>query len=314
MPFHISACAVYKKAAVIINCLPVIAIITCLFSAQILQAQDKKTSPGIFYAVSGNGLKDSSWLFGTYHLVNSSYLDEVPAVSRAFKKSKGLVVELVIDSTKLPAVQSMGMLKNKTLSGMLDKPFSDSLDIELKAALGAGLPQLDQLKPMNVSLILSIVYLMKNNKAMLDKYTGSPLDAGFVQLGKTTMKDIKPLETMEEQLNFLFNGTTDEEQVKQLKLFLRNKNEAVRMGDELLRQWFNHDINSMYNIYTTAAAYSGERDDLLKNRNYKWMKQLPGLLAKESQFIAVGALHLAGPDGLVKQLQQLGYTVTPVKL
>ena len=36
-------------------------------------------------------------------------------------------------------------------------------------------------------------------------------------------------------------------------------------------------------------------------------------MAKESQFIAVGALHLAGPFGLVLQLQELGYTVTPIK-
>jgi uncharacterized protein YbaP (TraB family) len=42
------------------------------------------------------------------------------------------------------------------------------------------------------------------------------------------------------------------------------------------------------------------------------MKTLPDLMAKESQFIAVGALHLAGPYGLISLLQKQGYTVTPV--
>lgn len=39
-----------------------------------------------------------------------------------------------------------------------------------------------------------------------------------------------------------------------------------------------------------------------------------GFTEKESQFIAVGALHLSGPSGLVKQLQDMGYTLTSIKL
>ena len=235
-------------------------------------------------------------------------------VQASFTKAKGVVVEIVIDSSQLAAAQAMGMLKNKTLSGLLDKPFSDSLDKELQTAIGVGLARLDQLKPMNVSLILSVVYLMKNNREKLDQYKGLSLDAHFAAQGKKTMKNITALETIEEQMDLLFNKTTDEEQASQLKLFIRYKNEVVPMGDELLRHWFNHDLNGMYSIYKRSVAFSGERDDLVKDRNNHWMKQLPGLLSKESQFIAVGALHLAGADGLVKQLEQSGYTVTPVKL
>ena len=45
-----------------------------------------------FYAVTGNGLNDTSWLFGTYHLVKSNYLDEVPVVVHAFNQSNVVVV------------------------------------------------------------------------------------------------------------------------------------------------------------------------------------------------------------------------------
>lgn len=285
-----------------------------LYPGKSLLAQQTPVSNGNFYAISGNGLRDTSWLFGTYHLVNSSYLEEVPAVKASFTKAKGVVVELIVDSAKMASAQAMGMLKNKTLSDLLDKPFSDSLDKELKATLGAGIAQLDQLKPVNVSLILSVVYLMKNNKEKLGRYKGPGLDAHFATEGKKEMKSVTALETIEEQMDLLFNKTSDEEQVNQLKLFLRYKAEAVPMGDELLQHWFNHDLDGMFSIYKRAAAFTGENDDLLKNRNNNWMRRLPGLLLKEPQFIAVGALHLAGPDGLVKQLQQLGYTVTPVKL
>jgi len=56
------------------------------------------------------------------------------------------------------------------------------------------------------------------------------------------------------------------------------------------------------------------KNNFLKKRNDKWMKLLPELIAKESQFIVVGTLHLAGPHGLLKQLRQLGFTLTPIKL
>jgi uncharacterized protein YbaP (TraB family) len=56
----------------------------------------------------------------------------------------------------------------------------------------------------------------------------------------------------------------------------------------------------------------GNSDYLIKDRNNKWMKVLPGLMKESSQFVAVGALHLAGPDGLITQLQNSGYKVTPV--
>ena len=53
---------------------------------------------------------------------------------------------------------------------------------------------------------------------------------------------------------------------------------------------------------------------LLDDRNYKWMQQLPRLMQEKSLFVAVGALHLVGESGLVKQLQSKGYTVTPVNI
>jgi uncharacterized protein len=86
------------------------------------------------------------------------------------------------------------------------------------------------------------------------------------------------------------------------------------MGDELLQYWFQDDLAGMYRVYEKTIVLSGEEDYLLKNRNLQWMKTIPSLLKKESQFIAIGALHLAVEFGLITQLRNAGYTVTPVKL
>ena len=53
---------------------------------------------------------------------------------------------------------------------------------------------------------------------------------------------------------------------------------------------------------------------MIKKRNDNWMQTLPALFKKQSNFVAVGALHLAGSDGLVEQLKRMGYTVTAKNL
>jgi uncharacterized protein YbaP (TraB family) len=159
-----------------------------------------------------------------------------------------------------------------------------------------------------------MVYLVKDAKSPLQKYSGPMLDGYFAEKGKVAGKRITEFETINEQMNVLFNTASNEEQVNQLKLFLRNKTQMIDQGNELIDDWFKHDLEKMYSVFEKGLAVFGDENEFLNNRNDKWMKILPGLLKKESQFIAVGALHLAGPSGLVKQLQHLGYTLTPIKL
>lgn len=273
-----------------------------------------KENPTNFYAVTGKGLKDTSWIFGTYHLVKSSYLDEVPAVVRAFNKSKGVAVELVLDSASSASAQTKGMLKDKTLSDLLDKPFRDSLEAEVKTTLGVGLARINNLKPINVALTLSMIYILSDLESPIKKYSGTMLDGYFAAAGKQAGKKITEFETLDEQMNVLFNSSTDEEQVAMLKMFIRDKDEMKAQGKALIENWFKHDLNAMQELSDKGMQHFGSAEALLKNRNDKWMKTLPGLLKKQSQFIAVGALHLAGPDGLISQLRKLGYTLTPIKL
>lgn len=276
-----------------------------------IQAQIK---PGVFYAVTANGSKDTSWLFGTYHLINDSYLNETPAVLNAFGKAKHLVVEVIIDSSELAAANSKALLQNKQLTELLDKGFADSLDAELKVTIGQGIAQFQALKPMTVMLTLSMVNLMKDNQAILKKYTGIPLDASFVARSKTAGKTVTAFETINEQMDLLFNTISDEEQATMLKLFLRNKEQSIKLSNDLLKIYFENDISKIYTIYQETIKTTGDMDFLIKKRNDNWMLTLPALFRKQSNFVAVGALHLAGPDGLVEQLKKIGYKVTAQNL
>ncbi|MBV8391009.1 MAG: TraB/GumN family protein, partial [Mucilaginibacter sp.] len=57
-----------------------------------------------------------------------------------------------------------------------------------------------------------------------------------------------------------------------------------------------------------------EIDKLLKNRNIKWIKEMPEIMQKQATFIAVGAAHLVGDYGLINQLRLKGYIVKAIKI
>ena len=51
---------------------------------------------------------------------------------------------------------------------------------------------------------------------------------------------------------------------------------------------------------------------LLTQRNKNWVKQLNVIMKSESVFVAVGAGHLVGKDGLINLLKKEGYILKPL--
>jgi hypothetical protein len=88
-----------QKFGTFLKSIMVAAILIITFSN--LKSQSKADTPGLFYSITGKGLKDTSYLVGTYHFVNNIYLNEMPEGTKCFQKTKGLTVEIVMDSSKL---------------------------------------------------------------------------------------------------------------------------------------------------------------------------------------------------------------------
>ncbi len=87
------------------------------------------------------------------------------------------------------------------------------------------------------------------------------------------------------------------------------KNEFAEMVD----LYKNQDLDSMQNMLLKSEFGSDKYDDLLLNdRNKNWVKQLKEIMKKESVFVAVGAGHLTGQEGLISLLKKEGYKVEPL--
>ena len=60
-------------------------------------------------------------------------------------------------------------------------------------------------------------------------------------------------------------------------------------------------------------GYTAFEETMVNARNKTMAMEARPILAKGNAFIAVGALHLPGPHGLVEEFRKAGYSVTPVK-
>lgn len=280
-----------------------------LLSTQSLHAQQS-----LLWEVSGNGLRRSSYLFGTHHLVPVSFFDNHPIAKSHFKRSKQLVVEVVVDSTEMMRLMPMMLATDGgAWVQQLSETEKSSLDSLCKAVLGAGLEAVGSLKPAALQHSLALVMSRGVLNDTLSTFTGVGVDFGLVQQARSNKKQVLPLETLEQQFGLLYNTTLDS-QLNDLRKTLYETDSTMRVAARLLKSYLHQDFADM-------AAILGEIQNsnidpmhaLLRDRNRAWMPQLEKLFREKRTFVAVGSLHLPGEEGLITLLQKAGYTVKPVR-
>lgn len=272
----------------------------------------KNAENSLLWKISGKDGAAPSYLFGTYHLLNSGYLSEVPKVQETFERADGIVVEVEIDSSKLFQMMSMMVMADKKLSDLVTEDDYKLIASEVEQAMGTPMDMLAQFKPVSLTFMLTMAYAHKEGGLELSKYDGPPMDSYFSNFARKNKKPVSTFETMEEQMRILFEHDPVEEQARQLVEFVRSKDEMMRAQSDLLRLYKEQDLDGLYELYKKYEEQFGDATYLLDDRNLKWMKKLPGMLEKGNQFIAVGALHLTGDKSLIRLLQERGYEVTPV--
>ncbi len=123
-------------------------------------------------------------------------------------------------------------------------------------------------------------------------------------------RQILELEGAEKQLG-IFDSLPEEDQQDLLEGVLIETKQAIDDPGKLRRAWLMNDEAALIEATETGIMADAElREALLVGRNKDWLDQLDPILDREARpLIAVGAAHLVGPDGLVLNLVEQGYTV-----
>ena len=113
-------------------------------------------------------------------------------------------------------------------------------------------------------------------------------------------------------MKLLYQTDSPEKQAKELVEMVRKKEEMQRLSADIINNWRSENIDQMAAVSAAMMDSFGGQEVMLTDRNARWMEVLPKQFKKGSQFVAVGALHLTGDDGLIHLLRAKGYTVEAV--
>ncbi len=268
-------------------------------------AQTDKTN-ALLWEISGNSLKQPSYLFGTIHMICKEDFTFSELAKQKFNASKQVYLELDMDDPKLQPVM-MGLMQlpgNESLRNKLGENNFNKLDSFLKKQTNMNLAVFDRFKPMMVMSLLAQRIL---SCAAMESY-----EMNFVKMASEQKKELLGLERVEDQVA-VFDAIPDSLEIRSIMNMVNDfesqKKEFTRMSSLYKAQ----NLDSLYQLLVASPEMMGSQELLLDRRNRNWILIMESAMKKSSTFFAVGAGHLAGSQGVLELLRKQGYKVKPIQ-
>jgi uncharacterized protein YbaP (TraB family) len=246
---------------------------------------------------------------GTIHLLSNDDYPLPSAFDWGYKGAPVLVFEIDPDLASSPEAQQAFLrystyTDDRTLQQVLDKETYIALNNFL-AVRGMSIESFKLMKPSMLSVMLTVIELQRLGLA------GMGVDEFYNQKAKRDGKKRRFLETIDDQFNALLAmGKGKENQV-----IMHTIDELENMSSimqQTKRAWRSGDNQALIDVALAPwkEAFPSVYTALLVDRNLRWLPQIENFLTTaEVEYILVGALHLAGPDGVLSMLKEKGYTV-----
>ena len=115
----------------------------------------------------------------------------------------------------------------------------------------------------------------------------------------------QPLPTQTEMVKYMLTAEGE-----QNSLMIKSIN------DSITNAYSKHDINNLLLSFENMdkinplSKFIG--DNVIENRNRRWISKIVPAIEENPTFIAIGVRSLYGENGLINLLKKKGYTVEPV--
>jgi uncharacterized protein len=260
---------------------------------------------GLLWKVSGNGLAKDSYLYGTIHIICKENFLMNDQITAAFDQTEQLILELdMSDPQLMNKMQQVSLNPGmKNIQGDLDPEAAKTIDAFLLKNYGAGLAQLGVLKPF---VLTSMVLVKTLPCAETESYEGF-----FTTKAGSASKPVMGLETVEYQVG-VFDQIPQDIQLKELGKMLTDES-TKQETEKLMSTYLTQDVEALFGLMNSSEMMSQYRGLMLDDRNKAWIPKISEAMKSKSVFVAVGAGHLGGENGVISLLKQAGYTVEPVK-
>lgn len=246
-------------------------------------------------------------LYGTVHIDDPRATDFTASVRRALVNSRVLLPELLPDAAS--ARTFVAATRAEPGQGLAALANADDFE-RIADRLGThhGIPReaTAQLKPW-----AAYVYLSQPARQM-----GEIVDAALIRLAQQQGLPVQPLETVAQQIAAM-DAVPVASQLALLAALARDHDAAMAEIDQLVERYLAQDLAGLRRLQASAVRNDPALrqpmadfiEQVLDRRNDHMLDTLRPQLEAGGAFVAVGALHLTGEQGLLARLVRAGWRV-----
>ena len=281
-----------------------IIIFFTLCSMQSIAQRDKTNT--LLWEISGNGLNEPSYLFGTLHMTCKEDFLLSESVKQKFASSKQIYLELDMDDPQLQGkmMQQMQLAGKETLKNKLGESNFKKLDSFLQKEMSMNVVMFDKFKPMMVMGLLA--------QRLLPCATIESYDLNFVKMASEQKKELLGLEKVEEQIG-VFDAIPDSLEILSIMNMVNDFDAQKKEFTRMSAIYKSQDLEALYQLMVESPEMMGSQELLLDRRNRNWIPVMESAMKNSSTFFAVGAGHFGGSQGVLELLRNTGYKVKGIK-
>lgn len=270
-------------------------------------AKAQEFRQGVLWEISKPG-QPVSYLLGTMHSEDPRIVKDIPTpILTALNQSQSFSGELDMSiGNMMKGANAIYLDKDQPLLGIIGQARYDKC-VEIFKPWGYTAETISNMKPWALAVMMS----------MPKPRTGVFLDFILYQKAKSQGLKLYGLETVEEQIN-IFDKLSFETQIIFLDESMNNYGKVDELIEEMTNLYLKQNIGGLMD-FSLQEMNSGSKvlanlfiNDLLINRNKLMVERMQPRLQEGNAFIAVGALHLPGEEGILNLLSLRGYTLKAV--
>lgn len=265
-------------------------------SAQTMQPLPKT----MLWRISGKGMKQPSYLFGTIHLRDKRVFNFSDSLYAAIEKTDGFAIEINPDEMSAELIKSFtakdtsGYIKDE-----LNKETYERIRKKLEKKFGTKVNRLTRRQ----------AFLSRNEwmeEIQKPDDMSSFMDAYLYHIARQQGKWVGGIEDLNDQMSIL-NRKVNDFSIEELLFDVNLVNNVL---NEMVLMYSNNDLQKIYEY--VVKGDDTKKTILLNNRNFKMSVRIDSLMRFRTGVFAVGAAHLPGDSGVIKLLRSKGYKVEPV--
>lgn len=266
----------------------------------------KKPKQNLLWEISSPLTNEKSYLFGTIHLIEKEFFQFPDFLKEKINQSTNIIFETPYpNSTNIRSL--MLIPNNENIFSYLNENEKNKILIwsakNLKMDENEFLENYGNFKPF-------VLFQTITQLPFLDKSVS--YEQEIYKIVKNSSKKIEGLETVEEQIELL-DKIPLEIQKKQLFFAI----DSTIMNQKILREmqlaYKQQDLQKIEHWIDIESKRSDfSIDDFIFKRNKKWLTKIVSKINTNSTFIAVGAGHLSGEDGLINLLKKEGFKLKSI--